>query len=147
MYQYPWMVSLMARPRKLDRIQGVIENEDTWCPDQVVHVDAVARTRAELPQPDVVADMTAVFAALGDPTRLRIVAALANQELCVCDLAASVGLRQSAVSHQLRMLRDLGLVRSRRDGRRNYYTLDDAHVSTLYAQALEHVNHRAEETG
>ena len=79
---------------------------------------------------------------MGDPTRLRLVAALAGRELCVCDLAATVGLSESAVSHQLRLLRARGLVRSRRDGRLVYYALDDDHVAALYAIALEHVAHQ-----
>lgn len=134
----------MARPRKLDRIQGLIEDDLSICGDQIVHAEAVRQTRAKLPDAGVVGDMTAVFAALGDPTRLRIVAALANHELCVCDLAASLGMRQSGVSHQLRVLRKLGLVKPRREGRLVYYSLDDEHVSILFNQALEHVSHQAE---
>lgn len=134
----------MARPRKRDRIDGLTSAEDAYCPDQVVHMDAVLETRAGLPPSSTVADMTAVFAALGDPTRLRIVAALARQELCVCDLAAALSLSQSAISHQLRILRQLGLVKPRRAGRLVYYVLDDEHVSTLFEQAHEHVSHQAE---
>jgi ArsR family transcriptional regulator len=111
------------------------------CDEQIVHVDAVRGARAHLPDPDRIAAMSALFGALGDPTRLRVVAALASQELCVCDLAATLGMSPSSVSHQLRALRALGLVASRRDGRLVYYALDDAHVSSLFDQALEHVNH------
>jgi ArsR family transcriptional regulator len=73
------------------------------------------------------------------------VAALAAADLCVCDLAATLGLSESATSHQLRVLRELGLVRSRREGRLVYYALDDAHVRLLYHQALDHVAHGVEE--
>jgi ArsR family transcriptional regulator len=111
----------------------------------MVHLDAVVAARGALPAHEVVDGLARVFAALADPTRLRIVAALAARELCVCDLAATIGLTESAVSHQLRQLRGLGLVRARREGRMAYYSLDDSHVATLYVDALTHVRHRAEE--
>jgi ArsR family transcriptional regulator, lead/cadmium/zinc/bismuth-responsive transcriptional repressor len=79
------------------------------------------------------------FRALGDPTRVRILDALSRAELCVCDIATLVSLSESAVSHQLRLLRSLRLVRSRRAGRMVFYALDDAHIVRLFAQGLEHV--------
>ncbi len=132
----------MARPRKIDQLNHAIDLE---CDIRVVHVDAVLAARKALPVGATLAGLTDVFAALGDPTRLKILAALSSQELCVCDLAATVGQSESAVSHQLRLLRSLGLVRSRRNGRLVYYALDDDHVATLYGQALEHVGHRSTE--
>ena len=81
------------------------------------------------------------FKALSDPTRVRIVSLLSEVELCVCDLAAALGMSQSAVSHQLRTLRALRLVRWRRDGRQVLYALDDEHVVSLFRKALEHVAH------
>jgi ArsR family transcriptional regulator len=94
----------------------------------------------------LVEDTTAIrlaetFKALSDPTCVRIVSLLAGAELCVCDLAAALGMSQSAVSHQLRTLRDLRLVRWRREGRLIYYTLDDAHVGDLFRRGLDHVAH------
>lgn len=83
------------------------------------------------------------FRALGDGTRLRILDALSRAELCVCDLAELVGLSASAVSHQLRVLRGLRLVRSRRTGRHVFYALDDQHVVDLFRQGLEHVGESA----
>ncbi|MEE8209658.1 MAG: metalloregulator ArsR/SmtB family transcription factor [bacterium] len=82
-----------------------------------------------------------IFRALGDPTRVRILHSLAASELCVCDLAAILGMSQSAVSHQLRLLRSLRLVRHRREGRMVYYALDDDHIEKLLAQGLDHVAH------
>src|SRR5215216_2907153 len=79
------------------------------------------------------------FRALGDPTRVRILDALSRAELCVCDIATLLSLTESAVSHQLRLLRSLRLVRSRRAGRMVFYALDDAHITRLFAQGLEHV--------
>src|SRR5215217_7348811 len=82
------------------------------------------------------------FKVLGDPTRVRILDALAHAEVPVCDLAEVLGLTQSAVSHQLRLLRGMRLVRSRRDGQHIYYTLDDQHIVKLFEQGLEHVQER-----
>lgn len=80
-----------------------------------------------------------VFKVLGDPTRLRILRVLMNQEVCVRDIADDLGMGQSAVSHQLRILRDARLVQFRRDGKTVYYSLADAHVFTLLDVGLEHV--------
>ena len=82
------------------------------------------------------------FKVLGDTTRVRILDALSRTELCVCDLARHIGLSESAVSHQLRLLRGTRLVRARRDGRQMFYTLDDQHIVGLFEQGLEHVEER-----
>lgn len=139
----------MPRPRRLDRltIEPPTSGDVATCDVRVVHVDTVRAARAAQPPASILAGAADLFAILADPTRLRLVAALADRELCVCDLAATVGLSESAVSHQLRLLRARGLVRSRRDGRLVYYALDDEHVVGLYASALEHVAHRTIETG
>lgn len=79
------------------------------------------------------------FRVLGDPTRVRILDALSSGELCVCDIADHVGLSESAVSHQLRLLRGMRLVRPRRAGRQVYYAVDDQHILELLNQALSHV--------
>ena len=81
-----------------------------------------------------------MFSILGDPTRVRIVDVLAEGELCVCDIAGHIGISESAVSHQLRLMRSMRLVRARRDGRCVYYTLDDQHVLDLFQQGLRHVS-------
>ncbi len=83
---------------------------------------------------------TAIFSALSDPTRFRMLEALSLGELCVCDLAEIVGVSQSGVSHQLRLLRDRGLVAYRRDGQRAVYRLADEHVRVLIASGLEHAD-------
>lgn len=82
--------------------------------------------------------LAATFQVLGDPTRVRIVHALSLSELCTSDLAGLVGMSESAVSHQLRTLRQLHVVRSRREGKLVYYSLDDDHVRRLFQQGLEH---------
>ncbi len=98
--------------------------------------------RALLADASVLA-LAETFKVLGDTTRVRMLDALSRAELCVCDLAALLGLSESAVSHQLRLLRVMRLVRPRRDGRLVYYTLDDQHIVGLFAQGLEHVEERA----
>lgn len=109
----------------------------------VVLVDE-AKVRAA--EASLVDDLTAThmadtFQALSDPTRVRIISALARQELCVCDLAAVLGMSPSAISHQLRLLRVMGLVRHRKEGRMVYYALDDEHIHRLFQEGLEHARH------
>jgi ArsR family transcriptional regulator len=81
------------------------------------------------------------FKALSDPTRVRIISALSQSELCVCDLAATLGMSQSAISHQLRLLRTLRLVKGSKRGRMVYYSLDDDHIDGLFRHGMEHVRH------
>ena len=109
---------------------------------EVFHADAarVELIRAALPSGSTLEALAETFKALGDPTRVRLLTALAREELCVCDLATLVGTTESATSHQLRLLRNLRLVRARRDGRMVYYRLDDDHIVRLLAQGLEHVS-------
>jgi ArsR family transcriptional regulator, lead/cadmium/zinc/bismuth-responsive transcriptional repressor len=111
----------------------------------VFHIDPsrVARLRQALIASSSVEALAETFKALGDPTRVRVLDALSHGELCVCDLAQLVGLSQSATSHQLRLLRALRLVRSRRAGRMVFYTLDDRHIVTLFRQGLRHVEEAA----
>lgn len=107
----------------------------------VIQIDLarVRNLRAALVDADTVTGLADTFRALGDPTRVRILDVLSHGELCVCDLAAVLSLSQSAVSHQLRLLRSLRLVRARRDGRMVFYALDDLHVVDLLKQGLKHV--------
>jgi ArsR family transcriptional regulator, lead/cadmium/zinc/bismuth-responsive transcriptional repressor len=87
------------------------------------------------------AHLADLFSALSDPTRLRLISVLLENEMNVGDLASQLGMSESAVSHQLRGLRQLRLVRSRKDGRQVFYALDDDHVARLYRLGLEHVEH------
>lgn len=108
------------------------------CDLEVVHEEAVQAALRAQSRGKELADLADIFRVLSDPTRLRIVEALAERELCVCDLAAVVGSSASSVSHHLRQLRQLKLVRYRREGRMAYYRLDDAHVEELLRTGLEH---------
>ena len=117
--------------------------DDEVCDLVQIDLPRVRKIRAALVQPDAVQGLADTFSALGDPTRVRILDALSHGELCVCDLAAVLGLSQSAVSHQLRLLRGLRLVRPRRDGRIVFYSLDDQHIISIFKQTLQHVGESA----
>src|SRR5918993_1628731 len=112
---------------------------DEACDVIQIDLTRVRRLRAALVPGDTVTALADTFSALGDPTRVRILDALSHGELCVCDLAAVLSLSQSAVSHQLRLLRGLRLVRARREGRMVFYALDDRHVVDLLGEGLNHV--------
>src|SRR5215204_3493171 len=112
---------------------------DDICDLVQIDLARVRKIRAALVAPDAVQGIADTFNAMGDPTRVRILDALSHGELCVCDLAAVLKLSQSAVSHQLRLLRGLRLVRPRRDGRVVFYALDDRHIISLFKQTLQHV--------
>jgi DNA-binding transcriptional ArsR family regulator len=118
-------------------------SNSSYVPDlcDVVHLHParVAELRDALINSDDVADLAETFRTLGDPTRVRILDALSHGELCVCDLAALVRMSESAVSHQLRLLRNLRLVKPRREGRMVFYALDDRHIISLFRQGLRHV--------
>ena len=116
----------------------MFKNEEV-CDLIQIDLTRVRKIRAALVQPDAVQGLADTFSALGDPTRVRILDALSHGELCVCDLAAVLRLSQSAVSHQLRLLRGLRLVRPRREGRVVFYDLDDQHIISLFKQTLQHV--------
>jgi ArsR family transcriptional regulator, lead/cadmium/zinc/bismuth-responsive transcriptional repressor len=109
------------------------------CDIPLVHDDAVAAALRDRAGEDEVTYLADTFQMLASPTRLRIVEALAARELCVCDLAAVVGVSQSAVSHQLRQMRQMRIVRYRKEGRMAYYHLDDPHVESLFETGLDHV--------
>ena len=113
--------------------------EQDRCLVRVVHLDRVHKAKKEA-IPETERDRLALtFKVLGDPTRLKIIMALTGGEMCVCDIAAFLGLSESAVSHQLRRMREQSLVKSRREGQVLYYSLDDHHVADLLRIGLEHV--------
>ena len=113
--------------------------EEDVCRARIVHLDRVNRARQEAIPELEMEHLALTFKVLGDPTRLKIVSAIAGGEMCVCDLAAYLGLSESAVSHQLRRLREQRLVKPRREGQVLYYSLDDEHVPDLLMIGLGHV--------
>ena len=109
------------------------------CGVRTVHRGRVDRARNEALPRDQLDRLSHIFKALGDPTRLKMITALRGGEMCVCDLAAFLGLSESAVSHHLRRLKDLALVSPRREGQVLYYSLDDNHVAELLNVGMTHV--------
>ena len=113
--------------------------EEDRCGIRIIHWDRIVDAKErEIPSQDI-ERLANLYKILGDPTRLRIVWALSQGEMCVCDLAAYTGLSESAISHHLRRLRDLYLVRNRREGQILYYALDDEHVAQLLNLGLSHI--------
>ena len=110
------------------------------CDTHLVNLENVRQVQPEILPMEKAQQMAEFFGTLADPNRLRLLSALASQELCVCDLAAVAKMSESAVSHQLRILRSQRLVKYRRDGRNIYYSLADSHVVTLYHEVSAHLN-------
>ena len=113
-------------------------DQDLCCAITQVHTDAVEHVRAQLPRDETLYDLAELFKIFGDSTRIKILYALFESELCVNDIAQVVGISQSAVSHQLRVLKTSKLVKFRREGKAMYYSLDDDHVRSMIALGMEH---------
>ena len=118
-----------------------METNTANCEIDFIHEDKVRDAERDLIDGLNATKLARTFQALADPTRVRIISALVKTELCVCDIAALLGVSQSAISHQLRQMRDLRLVKARKKGRIVYYTLDDEHISDLFYRGLEHLDH------
>ncbi len=118
---------------------GRLTGEDATCGQVVLHREAIDRVRGAMPDEESLYDVAELFKVFGDTTRIRILCALAESELCVCDIAALLGMTQSSISHQLRVLKQARLVRYRKDGKVVYYALDDDHVRSIFALGLAHV--------
>ena len=104
-----------------------------------VHEDTVARVLADMPSDEHLYDLAELFKIFGDSTRIRILYALFEEELCVCDIAQLLNMTQSAISHQLRLLKQSKLVKNRRDGQTVYYSLAEDHVRTVINQGMDHI--------
>lgn len=113
--------------------------KDAACEVLCINERKVAAARKAMKSDATLFKLAAVFKVLGDPTRTKIISALLQEELCVCDLSALIGTSQSAISHQLRVLRNMNLVKYRKDGRIAYYSLDDDHISSILMAGLQHV--------
>ena len=120
------------------------ENEIDRCDCDVIHDDIVAKVKENMPQVEELYDLAELFKVFGDSTRVRILWALDSSEMCVCDIAYLLNMTQSAISHQLRVLKQAELVKSRRDGKIVYYSLADDHVRTIFDQGLSHINEKLE---
>lgn len=126
---------------RLQVVSCLAAAEVPHCEEFCVDNDAVLNAQQkQLPEEEVI-KLADIFRALGDPTRIRILQALRHEELCVCDLSYVLGMSQSAVSHQLRVLRNLRIVKFRKSGKNVYYSLDDDHIVLLFDQVLDHIRH------
>ena len=113
----------------------------TLCECSVIHNDVIERVRKEMPAAEQLYELSELFKSLGDQTRVKILFALSRNEMCVCDIAALLEMTQSAISHQLRVLRNVRLVRYHKVGKVVYYALDDNHVNEIFKQGMDHVSH------
>lgn len=127
-------------------VKSIEEKEDVMsisdvehCEELCVHQELVARAMDELPDEDKLYDLAELFKVFGDSTRIRILYVLFQTSLCVCDLAAALNMTQSAISHQLKILKQARLVRSRREGKSVIYELADEHVRSIIDQGREHI--------
>ncbi len=116
------------------------KNEIERCSCSVVHEDIIQAVKAKMPQEESLYDLAELFKVFGDSTRIKILWALDESEMCVCDIAVLLNMTQSAISHQLRVLKQARLVKYRKDGKIVYYSLDDDHVKQIFKQGLEHTN-------
>ncbi|GHU67903.1 transcriptional regulator [Clostridia bacterium] len=109
------------------------------CDCNIIHEEVVADVRARMPDDGTLTDLADLFKVFSDSTRVKILCALQHSEMCVCDIAGLLGMTKSAISHQLRQLRQTRLVKARKDGVVVFYSLDDEHVGNVFAQGLLHV--------
>lgn len=110
------------------------------CSVNIVHHEVVERVRGNMPPEEKLYDLAELFKVFGDTTRVKILYALFADEMCVCDIAALLNMSQSAISHQLRVLKQSCLVKFRRQGKVVYYSLDDEHIKRIFDQGLIHIN-------
>ncbi len=118
---------------------GEQASEVECCDATIVHPELLARVSADMPQEEELYDLAELFKVFGDSTRIRILYVLFEAEVCVCDLAEVLNMTQSAISHQLKILKQAKLVKARRDGKQVFYTLADEHVRTIISMGQEHI--------
>ena len=125
-------------------IRGVVmENNESKiesCYGNIIHEDIVVRVKDQLPAEETLYDLAELFKVFGDTTRIKIICALFESEMCVCDLSCLLNMTQSAISHQLRVLKSARLVKFRREGKVVYYSLDDEHIKHIYDAGLNHIS-------
>ena len=112
------------------------------CEEVCTHPDILSKVKPEMPDEERLYDLAELFKVFGDTTRIRILYVLFESEMCVCDIAEILNMTQSAISHQLRILKQAHLVRNRREGKTVYYFLDDDHVRTVIGQGMEHIEEK-----
>ena len=116
-----------------------MENRNESCSGNVIHGDVIEKVKDRLPDEERLYDLAEFFKVFGDTTRIRILCALFEAEMCVCDLSALLNISQSAISHQLRGLKSARIVKFRREGKVVYYSLDDEHIKHIFDEGLRHI--------
>ena len=116
------------------------DSELPHCEYMHAHPEMIEKIMAIMPDEDALIDLAELFKVFGDSTRIKILCTLRGGEMCVCDISTAVGMTSSAVSHQLKILKNAELVRFRREGKTVFYSLADGHVNTILDQGLEHIN-------
>lgn len=116
-----------------------IENDTPSCDYMHLHEDVIKEVYDSMPNDEALFDLSELFKIFSDSTRIKILYSLLISEMCVCDIATLLGMSQSAISHQLRLLKQSGLVKYRREGKTIFYSLSDSHVSTIINQGMEHI--------
>ena len=120
-------------------VRDIDKTNDEKCEVTLIHEDNVKKAINELPDDELIADLSDMFKIFGDQTRVKILMALESGELCVCDIAAVMNMSQSAISHQLRVLKQSNIVKTRRQGKVVYYSISDDHVKEIFEIAIVHV--------
>ncbi len=113
--------------------------DQVQCDCNVIHEEVVKRVRAKMPEEETLYDLAEFFKVFGDSSRIKIIWALFEEEMCVCDIAYLLNMTQSAVSHQLRVLKQARLVKPRREGKNMFYSLDDEHIAAIFKEGLNHI--------
>ncbi|MEA4827890.1 ArsR/SmtB family transcription factor [Clostridium sp. JNZ J1-5] len=121
---------------------SINSNKIESCSCTIIHEDLISKVKQGMPEDEVLYDLAELFKVFGDTTRTKILYALFQSEMCVCDLAALLGMSQSAISHQLKVLKNTRLVKYRRDGKVVYYSLDDDHIKKIFDYGFAHVKER-----
>lgn len=116
------------------------EKKNDSCLCNMIHEDIVIKVKDKLPEEEKLYDLAELFKVFGDTTRIKIICALFESEMCVCDLSALLNMTQSAISHQLRVLKSARLVKFRRAGKVVYYSLDDDHIKHIFDEGLHHIS-------
>ena len=122
----------------------MVDKMEEICDCNIIHKDVVNNTKNKMLSDKMFNKVSTFFKVVGDATRLKILYALDNNEMCVCDIANLLNMTKSSISHQLKLLKDNGLVKSRKSGKEVYYMLDDEHVSNVVEIACVHVIHKEE---
>ena len=112
------------------------------CDCNIIHEDKVKDTIEKMPDQTVIIKVAEIFKIMGDTTRCKLISALLQNEMCVCDLANILSMTKSSISHQLSKMKDAGIVKSRKDGKTVYYSLDDNHISEIFEVGIKHINHK-----